>query len=300
MENSRALVSVIVPTYNHVEFVIQALDSVYEQSLNDIELIIIDDCSSDNTYGKALQWAKVKKDRFNRLEIRRNARNSGAHATINAGLDMAQGAYLSILNSDDWYAPERLERMLRVLKEKNGGYAFSNVTVVDEDGNILKKDPLAIDCITLEDQLSAYPSPGFALLKKNIAITTGNILFSRSLQKKVGYFNDLKLIHDWDFLIRCLAYEEPIYVPDELYYYRVYKGNSFKKLKAESFLESHALMRKYFKIIENRQYENLIFPIYKNFNNLDLLSLMAIHVGEQKINCLSLTSSYQTYKDKNI
>ena len=98
------LVSVVIPSFNHARFIGSAVRSVLGQSLSDLELIVVDDGSTDNSLEILGGFSDP------RLKVYPQA-NAGAHAAINRGLELASGVYLSILNSDDLYHRERLENL---------------------------------------------------------------------------------------------------------------------------------------------------------------------------------------------
>ena len=84
-------VSVVVPSYNHEDFILDCLNSISEQSYQPIEVVLIDDCSTDNTYRLANSFLKQGKHRFTNTVCIRNATNRGAHATLNRGLALSSG-----------------------------------------------------------------------------------------------------------------------------------------------------------------------------------------------------------------
>ena len=102
-------VSVVIPLYNHECYVAQALESVIEQSAKPLEIIVIDDGSSD---GSALVVQEIAR-RYPEIVFWSHP-NQGAHYTINAGIKRAKGEYIAILNSDDVYHPDRLEECIAI------------------------------------------------------------------------------------------------------------------------------------------------------------------------------------------
>ncbi len=96
-------ISVVIPSYNHSSYIDKAVASVLNQTFDDLELIIVDDGSTDNT----LEVLEAYSDP--RLKIF-SQENQGAHAAINRALELAEGKLLAVLNSDDFYHPERLEK----------------------------------------------------------------------------------------------------------------------------------------------------------------------------------------------
>ena len=98
------MVSVIMPVYNHAGFVAAAISSVLQQTGVELELIVIDDASTDNS------WESIAAFSDSRLHRLRHEHNLGAHATLNEGLRQARGEWLAIINSDDLFHPARLQR----------------------------------------------------------------------------------------------------------------------------------------------------------------------------------------------
>src|SRR6266852_3055872 len=110
--SERPLVSVVMPVYNHRDYVTQAIESVYAQTYRPIELIIIDDGSSDGSVKAVRDFIEASAPPDGIAVRFQHRENRGAYATINEGLDLAAGEYLAILNSDDLYVRERLERCI--------------------------------------------------------------------------------------------------------------------------------------------------------------------------------------------
>lgn len=264
------VVSVVVPAYNHEAYVIEALESVYNQTWPAIELVVQDDCSTDYTWSEIKEWASTSrvKKRFTKVSCGRNAINRGAAKTLNDGIRQTTGQYITILNSDDTYHPQRFEKLLAALQQNSSGFVFSGVRPMDAHGDSLLEDPASYYCVIAPDHIAAAPSPGFVLLKWNPAVTSGNIFISRELQQKVGGFRDYRMIHDWDYLMRCVAWEEPIFLPEWLYNYRIYKGNSFREAASESRLENVQMFHEYFERLRNHRYANPNYPLYANWTIL--------------------------------
>ena len=117
-------ISVIIPSYNHAAYIGEAVHSVLTQSEGDLDLIVVDDGSTDSSL-KVLE-------RFTDHRLRVIAQtNQGAHAAINRGLQAASGNYLAILNSDDVYHPQRLEKLTGLLKNSNHKTTFNYSTIIN-------------------------------------------------------------------------------------------------------------------------------------------------------------------------
>lgn len=114
----RELVSVIMPSYNTAEFIEETIKSVLAQTYDNWELIIVDDCSTDNTDEIVAAFLSDARIRYIKNDI-----NSGAAVSRNRALREANGKWIAFLDSDDLWMPEKLEKQIAFMKEK--GYAFS-------------------------------------------------------------------------------------------------------------------------------------------------------------------------------
>lgn len=232
MSSNNPLVSIVVPIYNHAHYVEEALHSVFYQTYDSLEVILIDDGSKDNSVAVVEAWLNKNQECVrNRQFTFIKQENQGAHNTINRGLQLAKGEFLTILNSDDYYHLRRIELIVKKIKQENGEFAFSRVHAIDETG---KSAPRGNWWWAWYEramlQLALLPTIGFKLLQDNITVSTGNLFFSRRIFEEVGEFKDLKLAHDYDFVMRALAITEPLLVPQELYFYRLHSDNTTQKV----------------------------------------------------------------------
>lgn len=133
--NQSSLVSIITPNYNCERFIAQTIDSVLSQTYQNWEMIIVDDCSTDNSYNIAVEYAKNDK----RIIVLRNESNSGAAISRNKALDNAKGEYIAFLDSDDLWEQNKLEKQLKFMEENNCDFSFSRYSLIDEENNSLGK-----------------------------------------------------------------------------------------------------------------------------------------------------------------
>lgn len=129
------LVSIITPTYNCAKFIARTLDSVQTQTYQNWEMIIVDDCSQDNT--KEIVETYIKDDP--RIQYHLLDENSGAAVARTTAMRLAKGAYMAFLDSDDIWAPDKLERQINWMNDN--GYAFSCTAYeqIDEDDKLLNR-----------------------------------------------------------------------------------------------------------------------------------------------------------------
>lgn len=129
------LVSIITPTYNCGKYIGETIESVLNQSYKNWEMIIVDDCSTDNT--KEVVEKYVKKD--NRIKYFFLEENSGAAVARTKAMKIASGKYMAFLDSDDIWFPDKLEKQLSFMKENNYNFTCTAYEQVDENGNPLNK-----------------------------------------------------------------------------------------------------------------------------------------------------------------
>lgn len=108
-------VSVITPAYNASQHLPETIQSVQQQTFTDWEMIIVDDCSSDNTFEVACNCAKDDP----RIKVLRHEKNAGVSAARNTALDFASGDYIAFLDSDDLWLPQKLEKQLTFMQENH-------------------------------------------------------------------------------------------------------------------------------------------------------------------------------------
>jgi glycosyltransferase involved in cell wall biosynthesis len=221
------LVSVIIPSYNHAKFLRHTVESVLNQTYKRIELIIIDDGSTDDSVAY-LQSVDDSRFRFYAQE------NQGAHNAINRGLSIAQGDFLTILNSDDAYHPERIQRLLGRLEESGAALACSWIEVIDAQGvstGIKKGWENMLPSWTRNTpsgNLIAGDPFSSNLLISNFISTTSNLFFKRSVYSQLEEMRNLRFSHDWDFALRAAASFPCEIVTEPLLKYRVHETNTIR------------------------------------------------------------------------
>lgn len=129
---SKTTVSVIVPSYNVASTVVKCLDSVYAQTYGDLEVIVVNDGSTDNTLQILGDYR-----RSHESLVLIDQSNQGLSAARNAGLDAATGEYIFFLDSDDYLGPEEIELLAEAMDE-GFDMAVGGMTYVDADGNVLR------------------------------------------------------------------------------------------------------------------------------------------------------------------
>lgn len=231
--NSNPTASVIVPSFNHEQFVEAAVASVLAQTFADFELILVDDGSTDGSLEKLRALASEPRIRLIAQE------NRGAHAAIARGIEAAEGRYVFILNSDDRFAPRRLERLVAELERHPEAAATSTwLTLIDEQDREIGMKQAWMN-LPPWPQPESGPSlndlgrPDLALLQGNHIATTSNLAFRRE-QLPAGELLPLRYCHDWNLALVLARCGELRLVKEPLADYRVHPGNTLREGRDEA------------------------------------------------------------------
>jgi glycosyltransferase involved in cell wall biosynthesis len=241
-----ARVSVVVPSYNHAAFVEDALASALAQSRPALEVVVVDDGSTDATAARVQAFA-ARHPGCVRVIAREHR---GASATINEAVRLARGDWIAVLNSDDRYTPDRLAAMVDAVVGTGASWGFSRCRAVGADGvAIAPGQSLQADVQRRRlDEIGLHDTLGFAILAHNVATSTGTLLFARDLFDRLGGFRDFRYVHDWDFCLRATLEAEPAYVARELYDYRLHGANTILGAPDASEMEVTKLLSSFYAV----------------------------------------------------
>lgn len=148
-KNETPLISVIMPAYNAAAFIEEAIASVQAQTITDWELLVIDDCSIDETCKLVERIACSD----NRVKLLVNENNMGAAGSRNRGLDIFRGRYVALLDSDDYWYPQMLEKMLSCAEETGADIIYCSYELVDEQGIKVCNDFLVPKATTFRESI---------------------------------------------------------------------------------------------------------------------------------------------------
>lgn len=123
------LVSIIMPSYNTAEYIAESIQSVLEQSYTDWELIVVDDCSTDNTDEVIKPYLTD-----GRIKYFKNGKNSGAAVSRNHALREAKGKWIAFLDSDDLWMPDKLEKQIRYMEMNGYHFSYTNYSEINAEG----------------------------------------------------------------------------------------------------------------------------------------------------------------------
>ncbi len=209
MENP--LVSVVIPTYNRASILKKTIHSVLQQTYKKLEIIIVDDGSTDNT-------SQIVKDFNFKQIVYMRKEHAGASSARNEGIRNSKGKYISFLDSDDIWMPEKIEAQLNVFKNSrfNPGVIYCGIGYIDDDGKKIR-----------EEKLPAYKGDIFLYLlgaRRNVVLGAGStVLIKRECFEECGLFDEiLPSRQDLDLLIRIAKKFTFDYVPKSLVKIRIH------------------------------------------------------------------------------
>ena len=123
------LASIIMPAYNSARFIRESIDSVLAQTYTEWELLIVDDCSTDNTKEVVQSYSDE------RIHYFCNEKNCGAAVTRNRALQQAKSRYIAFLDSDDLWTPDKLEKQIAFMQQNGYAFTFTDYQIINEDGS---------------------------------------------------------------------------------------------------------------------------------------------------------------------
>lgn len=189
-------VAIVLPTKDRPRELSRAVRSVLAQTHTEWELHVVDD-------GSAVPVVLETDDP--RVSLHRHEQSLGVSAARNAALGASGGQWVALLDDDDLWAPEKLERQLDVAAAHGAGLVWTATVLIDADGRVLRANPVA-----------ALPDPG-VLRRYNVIGEPSSVLVSRAVVEEVGGFSpDLSIVADWDLWlrvaprVRCFALDEPL------------------------------------------------------------------------------------------
>ncbi len=231
------LVSVVIPSYNHERYIGKAVQSVLASSVEQLEVIVVDDGSADDS----VQIVKSIQDpRIRVLE----QTNKGAHAAINRGVEMAAGEWVAILNSDDKFHTNKLERHLAI----HGQYpeleaSASRARYISQTGEPFAEDGyLASHYEGMKEVYFRSNSIFASLLVANHLVTTSSLFIKRDAFIEIGGFLPLRYVHDW-FMFLTLAMRGRFFIIEEdLVDYRRHPANTIIENDARGRVEDNFVL----------------------------------------------------------
>lgn len=224
-------VSTIIPAFNCEKYIKETVESVFSQTHKDIELIVVDDCSTDDT-------GKILKAFGPRVICVRQEKNAGPTIARNRGIEMAKGKYVAFLDHDDIWAPTKLEKQIGLLE------GDPDVALVYSDSFSLN----ASDSKTGTLFRAVRPERGFVFesLLFNHFIATSSVVIRKKVFDEIGKFNERYFIsQDFDLYLRIAERHKIDFVDEPLFKYRAHPGGLSTKRRKLTLQEAIEISKRY-------------------------------------------------------
>ena len=275
-------VSVIIPVYNVEKYLEKCLDSIINQTLKEIEIICIDDCSKDKSYLILKEYQK--KD--DRIVVFKNETNQGVSVSRNIGLKAAKGEYIGFIDSDDFIDKNYYEQLYNTAKKYDTDMCFTlNSDRIKEDYEIRTIDKYENDHFVKCDTNTTLKLYGYMKHKKEkycgiSAFGTCNRLWRNEFISKNNItFSKANMAEDYYFILECYAYKPTVsYNGNAIYYYRLnLESLSHKKISTDEMIDNFTEMfDRLFNVYYNNSKDSIIYImdrmvayIFENYKNSD-------------------------------
>lgn len=237
-------VSIVIPTYNRAELLKKAVRSLLSQSHQNIEIVIVDDCSTDHTS------IVVEEMTDSRILYVKHPVNKGGAAARNTGIARATGDYIGFLDSDDQWLPEKLEKQLQVFRKNTDiGVVYTGLRVVNESKATRDMTPMFKGDILPK------------LIQFNCIDTTSSILVKKEFMNKVeGFDPSFPSCQDWDLYLRLAQITHFDYVSEPLVLFFHHSGERITNNK-KAVQQGHLFIYEKYKELARQQEEK----VYQNF-----------------------------------
>lgn len=250
------LISILMPVYNAGDFLVEAIESIRNQTLKDWELIVVDDGSTD----KSIEILKKYAEKDSRIKVFKFKKNKGLAFALNYGLNKVHGKYLARMDADDISYPKRLETQLRYLIRNPKVVAVgSQVKLINEKGNFIGYKKFPTD-----------PKKIYQMMGMMMSIQHPTLLTYTKLIKKCGYANHTTA-EDVSMFFKLMQFGEFLNTKEVLLKYRIRKNsNSLKNPKKTFYLT----LKSRIKAVIDWGYKPTIPAVLINIAQFILISLL--------------------------
>lgn len=232
------LVSIIIPVFNGADYISEAIQSCLNQTYKNIEIVIVNDSSTDETEQIVQKFVKID----NRIVYFRNNENLKLPKTLNRGHKLSKGTYLTWLSHDNYLKIYAIERLVQTITNESCDIVYSDYSKVSESGKLIINKKLSGISNLL---FGNFIGPSF--------------LYSRSVyERNNGYDENLFLIEDHDFWIRSARHSVFCHLNENLYYYRIQNDSLTSQIKLQS--RTKELFHVTNKLMYENFFTNIIYP----------------------------------------
>jgi len=235
MSNTKPLVSVIIPVYNHEKFIRETMQKIISQTYQNWEMLIVDDCSTDRSWEIIQECARDN----SRIKIFRNEKNKGLITNWKFLIDNSRGEYVAFLEGDDFFYKDNLKKKVEIFKKyPEVGMVYCNFNVINENGKSITENHNKFQRIKTYKNEIIKPSE-YLYSKYHLVNSYGQVMVRRHILDKTGYPRTLDatekvfLPSDWDFNFRISTQNRIYFIDDILFAYRRHSNNcSYDAIRA--------------------------------------------------------------------
>ncbi|OWY63621.1 glycosyl transferase [cyanobacterium TDX16] len=259
------VVSVIIPAYNTENYIARAIQSALYQTLTNLEVIVIDDASTDSTV------EIIKSFSDPRLKVFVNQQNMGVSAARNRALKEAQGEWIAILDSDDWYATERLEKLIQVAIAQGADIVIDDLNFIQSNGKspwstLLQESGKQISSITTIDPTYFVKTDLYG--KQGLHLGLSKPLFRRSflLKYDISYDEEMLVVEDFHFMLQCLINNALcVLIPQPYYYYCYRPGSLITQSKTRHIAQASRSIQYFLQQETRKSNSQLVQALWESF-----------------------------------
>lgn len=261
-KKSEPSVSVIMPCYNSVSHLKDAIDSILNQRYMNFELICVDDNSTDDTYSILKEY----EEKDVRVKVFKNNRSKGVSGAMNTGLDNARGKYITRMDSDDISNLERL-KVQKDFLDNNSEYGVCTVNfgIIDKLGNVNSNGQYVKNDAPLEWQF-LWTNP----------IPSAPCMYRKDILNGIRFNETFSTAEDYEFFTQLIKNNKFYFIEDAYYLYRIFDTSLFQTQFNKTIINSINVSREYYKYITNISNLPEYYPLLTEFN-----------VSTITLNCLS-------------
>ncbi|WP_407403360.1 glycosyltransferase family 2 protein [Chryseobacterium sp.] len=226
------LVTIVVVCYNHSKYIKENLESIKSQTYPNIQLIVADDASPDNSVEVFEEW--LTDNNYPALK-NYHKKNKGLATTLNECIELAKGKYIKLIAADDCLEPTYIEKCIDQFMNSTAEIVFTNASEIDDNGVILSESYFKVPKFSTQFELENL------LLDGNF-ISGATLMTTRSIYATLGPYNPATLLEDYNLILRALKKNLFVsYIPENLIHYRRHENNitlkRFHKLEVETIKE---------------------------------------------------------------
>jgi len=211
------LISIVLPVYNGEKYLKESIESIIVQTYKNWELLILDDCSTDNS----AEISKSYEREDNRIHYYRNEKNLRLPRNLNKGFSLAKGNFLTWTSDDNRFKPQALEKMHTALIDEKAQFVFASCRIIDSEGKEIEY--IMVNEFSKKRIMGMNP-------------VGACFMYTRKAYEEVGEYNpELALVEDFDYWQRLYAKFGAVVISDILYEYRWHDGALTSTMKQDVF-----------------------------------------------------------------